>query len=303
MKLPLSFALLLYVGLVFSQSKKKQIQQLSLRVDSLNSVLCEERKNSAQKTKDYTTQITSLNAQGSRLTADMQTLQQDLKIIRIQLKVKQDSLNLLNVELQKLKATVRPVVYTTPTVISPSRLEKMTAFIPPVIEDDLLMDAVPMQDQKLETEVSDEYFDPPSWDFDPPSPQPDDNLTFIEEEADFPGGAAEMAKFINENIDYPQEAIDSAIKGRVTVRFVVEKDGKVSNVSVAVPLAGCKACERAAVQVVEKMRWTPGKNGGEAVRTWVTLPIKFEVVDDQGPKPPKPLEEMTKKERRKWEKN
>ena len=104
--------------------------------------------------------------------------------------------------------------------------------------------------------------------------------TFVEEEADFPGGYAEMAKFIHEKIDYPQEAIDLAIKGRVTVRFVVEKDGRISNVSVATPLQGCKACDNAAVKVVEKMpSWTPGKNAGREVRTWVTLPVKFELLD------------------------
>ena len=87
-----------------------------------------------------------------------------------------------------------------------------------------------------------------------------------------------MAKFINENIDYPQEAIDLGIKGRVTVRFVVEKDGRISNVSIATPLPGCKACDKAAKKVVEKMpSWKAGKNGGRAVRTWVTLPVKFEV--------------------------
>jgi protein TonB len=104
--------------------------------------------------------------------------------------------------------------------------------------------------------------------------------TFVEEEADFPGGFAEMAKFIKDNIDYPQEAIDLGIKGRVTVRFVVEKDGRISNVSLATPLPGCKACDIAAVKVVEKMpSWKAGRNNGREVRTWVTLPVKFEVVD------------------------
>jgi TonB family protein len=100
--------------------------------------------------------------------------------------------------------------------------------------------------------------------------------TFVEEEADFPGGFAEMAKFLNDNIDYPQEAIDLGIKGRVTVRFVVEKDGRISNVSVATPSPGCKACDNAAVKLIEKMPpWLPAKNRGREVPTWVTLPIKF----------------------------
>jgi protein TonB len=80
------------------------------------------------------------------------------------------------------------------------------------------------------------------------------------------------------NSNNPQEAIDLGIKGRVTVRFVVEKDGRISNVSVATPLPGCKACDKAAVKVVEKMpSWKAGKNAGREVRTWVTLPVKFEV--------------------------
>lgn len=175
-----------------------------------------------------------------------------------------------------------------PTTPPPPPLEKMTAFIPPVIEDDPVTDPVPTQDQLEDTKAGDKTQDGSDENFDPPQPnddkpkeiedKPEPIETFVEEEADFPGGAGEMAKFINENIDYPQEAIDLGIKGRVTVRFVVEKDGRVSNVSVAGPLAGCKACDKAAVQVVEKMPpWTAGKNGGRAVRTWVTLPIKFEV--------------------------
>ena len=126
---------------------------------------------------------------------------------------------------------------------------------------------------KRVTNESDDYFDPPQ--------DSQDNSAieiFVEEEADFPGGFSEMAKFINENIDYPQGAIDLGIKGRVTVRFVVEKDGRISNISVATPLPGCKACDKAAVKVVEKMPlWKAGKNGGREVRTWVTLPIKFYV--------------------------
>jgi protein TonB len=175
-----------------------------------------------------------------------------------------------------------------PTTPPPPPLEKMTAFIPPVIEDDPVTDPVPTQDQLELTKAGDKTQDGSDENFDPPQPsddtpkqidtKPEPIETFVEEEADFPGGFAEMAKFINDNIDYPQEAIDLGIKGRVTVRFVVEKDGRISNVSVATPLAGCKACDKAAVKVVEKMpSWKAGKNSGREVRTWVTLPVKFEV--------------------------
>jgi protein TonB len=175
-----------------------------------------------------------------------------------------------------------------PTTPPPPPLEKMTAFIPPVIEDDPVTDPVPTQDKLEDTKAGDKTQDGSDENFDPPQPtddtpkqidtKPEPIETFVEEEADFPGGFAEMAKFINDNIDYPQEVIDLGIKGRVTVRFVVEKDGRISNVSIATPLAGCKACDKAAVKVVEKMpSWKAGKNAGREVRTWVTLPVKFEV--------------------------
>jgi len=105
----------------------------------------------------------------------------------------------------------------------------------------------------------------------------DEIQTVVEQEADFPGGFNEMVKFLNDNLDYPKEAIDSAIRGRVVVRFVVEKTGYITNVFIDTPLVDCKACDREVVRVISKMpAWIPGKNGGKVVRTWVTLPIKFD---------------------------
>ena len=136
MKICISFALSLCISMGFSQSKKEQIEQLTLRVDSLNSVLRAERNSNAQKIislensitqlnakiADYTAQITSLNAQVSTLTADVQTnkaatasKQQELQALQVQLKVKQDSLTLVNAELLKLKPPVKPVAVTAPT--------------------------------------------------------------------------------------------------------------------------------------------------------------------------------------------
>ena len=136
MKICISFALSLCISMGFSQSKKEQIEQLTLHVDSLDSVLRAERNSHAQKitslentitqlnTKivDYTDQITSLNAQVSTLTTDVQTnkaasasKQQELQALQAQLKVKQDSLTLVNAELLKLKPPVKPVVVTAPT--------------------------------------------------------------------------------------------------------------------------------------------------------------------------------------------
>jgi len=176
----------------------------------------------------------------------------------------------------------------------PPPLEELTAFIPPVIEDDPVMDPVPIQKDLENATISTvnqegtKGFDQEEDGEFKPVPlekkkdegieiRPEPVETFVEEEAEFPGGNGAMVKFIKDNINFPQEAIDLGIKGRVMVRFIVEKDGRISNVSVVGSLAGCKACDKSAVQVVEKMpAWKTGKNGGRSVRTWVTLPIKFE---------------------------
>ena len=147
MKICISFALSLCISMGFSQSKKEQIEQLTMRLDSLNSVLRAERNSNAQKIislensitqlnaqiSDYTTQITSLNAQVSKLTADVQTnkaatvsKQQELQALQVQLKVKQDSLTLVNAELLKLKPPVKPVVVTAPTPTSSGPYKTVT---------------------------------------------------------------------------------------------------------------------------------------------------------------------------------
>lgn len=108
-------------------------------------------------------------------------------------------------------------------------------------------------------------------------PSPDPIETFVEREAEFPGGSGALAKFINDNIVFPQEVINKKVKGRVTLRFVVEQDGSITNVSVTNPIKSCDACSTEAINVVTRMpNWKPGSIKGKEVRTWVMLPIRFE---------------------------
>lgn len=92
-----------------------------------------------------------------------------------------------------------------------------------------------------------------------------------------------MGKDINEfrswcqaKIKYPQIAQDNGIQGRVTLQFVVERDGKVSNVKV---LRGTdKELDAAAVkQIMSSPAWKPGKNRGKPVRVTYTIPIEFKL--------------------------
>ena len=102
----------------------------------------------------------------------------------------------------------------------------------------------------------------------------DEVYVFPEEYPSFPGGEEALYKFIDDNLRYPEEAREVNVQGSVIIRFVVEKDGSISNAAIAREI-GC-GCGREALRVVNMMpRWKPGKQGGKPVRTEFILPVKF----------------------------
>lgn len=90
----------------------------------------------------------------------------------------------------------------------------------------------------------------------------------------FPGGPAALMKYLSENTKYPVVAQENGVQGRVTVQFVVEKDGSISDVHV---LRGVDpSLDKEAVRVVKSMpRWTPGKQNGITVRVNYRVPVLF----------------------------
>lgn len=92
----------------------------------------------------------------------------------------------------------------------------------------------------------------------------------------FPGGQIAMLKYIRENIKYPEQAMKEGIQGRVAVRFIVEKDGSISDVKPI--LSVHPLLNKEAVRVVESMpKWTPGKQNGKPVRVRYNLPVMFKL--------------------------
>ncbi|KXK36930.1 MAG: TonB family protein [Saprospiraceae bacterium] len=87
-----------------------------------------------------------------------------------------------------------------------------------------------------------------------------------------------MYEYIRSNLKYPQQALKNGVKGEVMVKFVVDKEGKISQVELlSDPGYGMGT---AAVDVVKNMnnlskRWTPGMQHGEPVSVWFMLPVKF----------------------------
>jgi periplasmic protein TonB len=96
----------------------------------------------------------------------------------------------------------------------------------------------------------------------------------VESMPEFPGGESALYGYLAENIKYPQMAKESGIQGRVFVTFVVERDGRVTDVRVLRGIGG--GCDEEAIRVVQNMpKWTPGKQRGKSVRVQYNLPVKF----------------------------
>ena len=92
----------------------------------------------------------------------------------------------------------------------------------------------------------------------------------------YPGGQIAMLKYIMENIKYPEQAMKEGIQGRVTVRFIVEKDGSISNVKPV--LSVHPLLDKEAVRVVKSMpKWSPGKKNGKPVRVQFNVPVMFKL--------------------------
>ena len=105
-------------------------------------------------------------------------------------------------------------------------------------------------------------------------PKEEEIFVAVEQQAEFPGGQGALMKFLSNNIRYPESAQQNDIQGRVIVKFVVEKDGSIGNVTVVKGVD--RDLDREAIRVVKKMpRWQPGKNNGVAVRSYFNLPVTF----------------------------
>ncbi len=112
---------------------------------------------------------------------------------------------------------------------------------------------------------------------------PDDDMAdvfvTVDEDPQFPGGMDALYKWLAEHIEYPQQAKENGIEGKVYVTFVVEKDGSITKPLLLRDIGG--GCGQEVVRVVKMMpRWIPGMHHGEAVRVQFNIPVKFTLPDE-----------------------
>lgn len=107
-----------------------------------------------------------------------------------------------------------------------------------------------------------------------PKHQEEEIFVAVEQQAMFPGGQKALSKWLSSHLVYPAQASQDDIQGRVVVKFVVGKNGSISQVQV---IKGVHpALDAEAKRVVKSMpKWQPGKNNGQPVNSWFTLPVVF----------------------------
>ena len=112
---------------------------------------------------------------------------------------------------------------------------------------------------------------------DPTLPENDTAIVAISEVMpEFPGGEEALFAYLSQNINYPTEAKDAKLEGRVYVTFVIEKDGQVSNAKILRDIGG--GCGEEAIRVVKSMpKWKPGTQNGQPVRVQFNLPVSFQL--------------------------
>jgi periplasmic protein TonB len=101
----------------------------------------------------------------------------------------------------------------------------------------------------------------------------DSGTAKIEIESEFPGGLHAWAQYLVKNLSYPDEASRSHVQGIVVVKFVVEVDGKVTDVHA---VSGPMELREAAVSLIKHSpKWIPATQDGKAVKSYKSQPISY----------------------------
>jgi TonB family protein len=118
--------------------------------------------------------------------------------------------------------------------------------------------------------------------------EPEKVYEVVEQQPEYVGGVKALMNYLNENIKYPEAAKENGIKGRVTLKFIVRSDGSVTDAKI---LRGVDpVLDDEALRVVNAMpKWTPGKQNGENVSVYYTLPVVFSLSTEK----PKEKKEVT----------
>lgn len=103
--------------------------------------------------------------------------------------------------------------------------------------------------------------------------------TKVDKEPEFVGGVVKTGRFLGGTIHYPAHARENNIQGTVELSFIVETDGRLTNIKVMKSVATDLDAE--AIRVLHlSPKWSPGIKDGQPVRTFYQMPISFSLASD-----------------------
>ena len=122
-------------------------------------------------------------------------------------------------------------------------------------------------------------FNPPEFPIKPQIEFKDVVFKKVEIESEFPGGQKGWTAYLNGNLAYPKKAVRKNIQGTVVVQFIVERDGRVSNVEVVKSVD--PLLDNEALRLIQQSpNWKPAVQDGKKVRSYKKQPIVFQLVED-----------------------
>ncbi|MFA6086069.1 TonB family protein [Mucilaginibacter sp.] len=103
-------------------------------------------------------------------------------------------------------------------------------------------------------------------------------FTQVEHSPGFPGGDKAFSQFLSKNIRYPKKARENNVQGRVIATFIVEPDGKLTDIKILRGIGS--GADEESVRVLKKSpKWEPGIQNGRKVRVQYSVPIQFSLTE------------------------
>jgi len=184
----------------------------------------------------------------------------------------------VEIKMENLDQPAEQVAPPPPPPPPPADVVQQQKYVPPVVvdsikpEDEVQLMTADEAQIEVQNEVV-EVQEAPKEEVQEEDPEATP-FVVVEEMPMFPGGDAELLKYIADNTNYPEIAKENNIQGRVIVRFCVTSKGGVSQVSI---LKGVDPeLDAEAIRVVNTLpAFKPGKQGGKPVPVWYMVPITF----------------------------
>ena len=96
----------------------------------------------------------------------------------------------------------------------------------------------------------------------------------VDQSAEYPGGLNGVRKYIADNVDTSN--LEGEGQLTVKLKFIVERDGTVSDVKVT-QKSGNSDFDSETIRVVKRLKkWAPAKKNGENVRSYYSIPITMQ---------------------------